>query len=161
MDQGAGWDARQTRAVIEPLTSLDGALLPILHALQDSFGYVDPRAVPLVAKALQLSQAEILGVITFYHEFRSTPPGKHHLKLCRAEACQACGCEDLVDHLSQRHGLTPGQTSADGRLTVSEVYCLGNCALSPSLLFDGEPLGRVTPADLDRLIVAASHDSVG
>jgi len=158
MEPGAGWDGARVRAVIDPLTSLDGALLPMLHALQDTFGYVDPRAIPLVAAALQLSQAEVVGVISFYHEFRTTPPGRHHLQLCRAEACQACGSEALVDHLRHHHGLEPGQTSADGALSLDEVYCLGNCALGPSLLLDGEPLGRATPAALDRLLEATTGD---
>jgi formate dehydrogenase subunit gamma len=129
--------------------------LPILHALQDHFGYVDPQAVPIIAQALNLSKAEIHGIISFYHDFRQQPAGQRHIKLCRAEACQALGADDLVDHLATRHGLALGDTSPDAALTIDAVYCLGNCALGPAALVDGAPVGRLTEQGLDRLIDGA------
>lgn len=129
-----------------------GALLPILHDIVDRLGYLPEETVARVADGLNLSRAEVHGVITFYPDFRTEPPGRHVMKLCRAEACQAMGSEALLAHLQQRHHLAPGETSADGALTVEPVYCLGNCALSPALLLDGTPHGRLTAAKLDRLI---------
>ena len=139
-------------AAVAELAALPGALLPILHAISDRLGFVPPAAVARIALALNLSQAEVHGVITFYHDFRTTPPGDHVLKLCRAEACQAMGCERLERRLHEHYGLAMKQTSADGRLTVEPVYCLGNCALSPAVLLDGELKGRVTEQRLDELI---------
>jgi formate dehydrogenase subunit gamma len=129
--------------------------LPILHALQDYFGYVDLQVVPIIAQALNLSKAEIHGIISFYHDFRDKPAGQRHIKLCRAEACQALGANDLFDHLTTRHGLTLGGTSPDGAVTVDAVYCLGNCALGPAALVDGAPVGRLTEQGLDRLVDGA------
>lgn len=137
---------------IARLRDLPGALLPILHEIQDQLGFVPPAATELLAQGLNLSQAEVHGVITFYHDFRSAPPGHHVLKLCRAEACQAMGSERLEAHLRERFGIGIHETSADGRLTVEPVYCLGNCALSPSLLLDGELHGRVNERRLDALL---------
>jgi formate dehydrogenase subunit gamma len=147
----AAWSA-VVDAVLAELASVPGALLPILHAIQERLGYVPPAAVPSIARALNLSQAEVHGVITFYHDFRSKPPGRHVLKLCRAESCQAMGCERLEQRLQQQHGISMHETSADGRLTVEPVYCLGNCALSPALLLDGELQGRVSEQRLDELL---------
>ena len=139
-------------AVIATHRSLPGALIPMLHAIQDQLGFVPPSAVPRLAEALNLSQAEVHGVISFYHDFRSHPPGRHVLKLCRAEACQAMGCERLEQHLQERHGLEFHQTTPDNSLTLEPVYCLGNCACSPSALLDGEIRGRVTSDQLDAWI---------
>ena len=149
------WDAALAREVIAPLASLDGAMLPILHALQDRFGYIDRAAVPLVAEALNVSRADVHGVVTFYHDFREQPAGRHVLKLCRAEACQAMGVDRLIAHLAGAHGLAPGATTPDGALTVEPVFCLGNCALSPAALLDGEPVGRLDAAGLDAIVRAA------
>src|SRR5579862_3418730 len=102
------WDAERAELCIQERKHLPGALLPILHALQDEFGYVDKAAVPVIARALNLSQAEVHGVITFYHDFRHTPPGRHHLKLCRAEACQSMGCEKTIQHVEDRLGIKLG-----------------------------------------------------
>jgi formate dehydrogenase subunit gamma len=132
--------------------ALPGALLPVLHAIQDALGFIPPDAVPRVAHALNLSQAEVYGVITFYHDFRSAPPGRHVLKLCRAEACQAMGSEALAARLTQRLGIAWKETTPDGALTIEPVYCLGNCALSPALLLDGKLRGRITPDGLDRIV---------
>lgn len=133
-----------------------GALLPILHDIIDRLGYLPEETTARVAESLNLSRAEVHGVITFYPDFRTEPPGRHLMKLCRAEACQAMGADALLAHLKQRHRLAPGETSADGAITLEPVYCLGNCALSPALLLDGKPHGRLTAAKLDRLIDGAS-----
>jgi formate dehydrogenase subunit gamma len=141
------------------LEHLPGALLPILHALQEEFGYVDKGAVPLVAEALNLSQAEVYGVISFYHDFREAPPGRHVLRICRAEACQSMGCEALVRHVENRLGVRVGETTDDGSFTAEAVYCLGNCALSPSAMLDGRLYGRVSPQVADFLIDSVRRHS--
>jgi len=133
--------------IIQELKHLPGATLPILHALQDRFGYVDRAAIPLIAEALNLSKAEIHGVVTFYHEFREQPPGAHIVKLCRAESCQSMGCRELETHVETRLRLKMG-----GKATLEAVYCLGNCALSPAVMIDGELHGRVDPARFDDLM---------
>ncbi len=146
-DQLAGID----RAIAAHL-ALPGALLPVLHAIQDELGYVPKEAVPRIAAALNLSHAEVHGVISFYHDFRSHPPGRHVVKLCRAEACQAMGSDALARRLTDRTGAAFGETSADGALTVEPVFCLGNCACSPALSIDGRLHGRVTLERLDALV---------
>jgi formate dehydrogenase subunit gamma len=140
------WDEDEARSIVAGLAHLEGATLPILHALQDAFGYVDPKAVPLLADAMNLSRAEVHGTISFYHDFKTAPQPARVVKLCRAEACQALGCEALVDHLARDHGITVD--SHAGPVAVETVYCLGNCALGPSALIDGELVGRI---DADRL----------
>lgn len=130
-----------------------GPLLPVLHALQETFGYVDPRAVPLVAKALNLSRAEVYGVLTFYPDLRSTPPGKVRVQICRGEACQAVGGRALARHATSSLGVDFGGTTADEQsVTLDEVFCLGNCALGPSVTVNGELHGRVQAPELDRLV---------
>ncbi len=146
-------------AAIAENRELRGATIPILHAIQDRLGYVPPAALDRIAKALNLSRADVHGVLTFYHDFRSTPPGQHVLKLCRAEACQAMGCERVERHLAERHGAAMHTTTTDGRLTVEPVYCLGNCSLSPSLLLDGRLHGRVTPERLDALLAGLAAEA--
>lgn len=145
------WDIGAAQQIIEHLQHLDGAALPILHALQDHFGYVDPAAVPLIAEALNLSRADIHGTISFYHDFRSQPPGRRVIKLCRAEACQAVGAEELADHLAHQHGIALDSTDSTDSLTIETVYCLGNCALGPSALVDGQVRGRLDAAQLAHL----------
>jgi formate dehydrogenase subunit gamma len=149
------WDADRALVRIRELEHLPGALLPILHALQDEFGYVDEAAVAPVASALNLSHAEVHGVITFYHDFRHAPPGRHVLKLCRAEACQSMACDKTIQHVENRLGIKLGQTTDDGSFTVEPVYCLGLCALSPAAMLDGKPYGRVSPQVADFLIDSA------
>jgi formate dehydrogenase subunit gamma len=150
---GGDFDAARAKAVIGSLAGLDGAPLPILHALQEEFGYIDQRAVPLIAEALNLSRAEVHGTISFYHDFKSAPSGRHVLKICRAESCQSMGAEALVERLAFMHRLGLGSTSNDGGLTVEAVYCLGNCALSPAALLDGEPIGRLDEATIDEIVM--------
>ncbi len=129
-----------------------GPLLPILHGIQDAIGYIPDEAVPVIAQELNLSRAEVHGVVTFYHDFRTAPAGRHVLKICEAESCQALGAEHLVRHACARLGIERHQTSADGAVTLEPVYCLGNCALSPAVSLDGAVHGRVTPDRLDGLL---------
>jgi formate dehydrogenase subunit gamma len=129
-----------------------GALLPVLHAVQEKLGHVPPDAVPMIAHALHLSRAEVHGVISFYHDFRLEPPGEHTVHLCRAEACQAMGARELESHARDRLGVSFGETTADGLFTLEAVYCLGNCACSPSIRINDEVHARVSPARFDELI---------
>jgi formate dehydrogenase subunit gamma len=155
MSQVQSFDADRALSRIRELEHLDGALLPILHALQDEFGYVDDATVPMIADALNISKAEVQGVISFYHDFRRYPPGRHVLRLCRAEACQSMGCDRTISHVEQRLGVSLGETTPDGMFTVKDVFCLGLCALSPAAMLDDEPHGRVTPQVADMLIDSA------
>lgn len=129
-----------------------GALLPVLHAIQDKLGHVPPDAVPMIANALNLSRAEVHGVISFYHDFRTEPPGEHTVHLCRAEACQAMGARELEQHARERLGVGYGQTTADGLFTLEPVYCLGNCACAPSIRINDDIHARVSAARFDELI---------
>lgn len=150
------WTEARGADVIEAHAAQEGATLPILHALQETFGYVPHDAVPMVAHRLNLSRAEIHGIVTFYHEFRRTPPGRHVLRLCRAEACQSVGADALCDHARDRLGVDWHQTSADGAVTLEPVFCLGLCAIGPAALLDGRPLARLDAARLDAALEAAS-----
>lgn len=138
--------------VIDSLKLLPGALLPILHAIQDRLGFVPPASVPLIAHALNLSRAEVHGVISFYHHFRNAKPGRHVLQLCRAEACQAMGAREIERHVQQRLGIDFNQTTADQAITLEAIYCLGNCACAPSASINGEVHSRLNIALIDRLI---------
>jgi formate dehydrogenase subunit gamma len=130
-------------------------LLPILHALQEAFDCIPANAQPLIAARLNISQAEVRGVISFYHDFRVEPAGRHVLKLCRAEACQSRGCEAVAAHLERAHALAPGATTPDGALTLESVYCLGNCALGPAALLDDRLIGRIDEARADAIVMEA------
>jgi formate dehydrogenase subunit gamma len=129
-----------------------GALMPTLHSIQDTLGFIPPDAVPMLAQAMSLSRAEIHGVITFYHDFRTEAPGKHVIHLCRAEACQAMGSRKLEEHVRTRLSVDFGETTTDGKFTLEPVYCLGNCACSPSIRIDDAIHARVTPDRFDELI---------
>ena len=131
------WDENLAREVIAAKSGLEGALLPILHDLQERFGYVDPKAVGLIAKALNLSRAEVFGVISFYHDFKRQKPLGRTIKFCRAEACQARGAEAVAQAFEQRSGAKIDGGYHAG-VAVETAYCLGNCALGPNALFDGE-----------------------
>lgn len=144
--------AGTVEGVLQANKDRPGALLPILHGIQEAIGYVPDDAVPVIAGELNLSRAEVHGVVSFYHEFRNQAPGRHILKICEAESCQALGAEQLVHHACTRLGIEMHQTSSDGAVTMEPVYCLGNCALSPALMVDGETVGRVTPEKLDALL---------
>ena len=137
--------------IVSRLKDAPGALLPILHAIQDEFEYVPPASVPIIADGLNLSRAEVHGVISFYHYFRETPPGRHTIRLCRAEACQAMNQRTLEQHAKTRLGIDFHQTTSDGAFSFEPVYCLGNCACGPSMLVDAELYGRVTPERFDQI----------
>ena len=128
-------------------------LLPVLHTMQAEFGFIDPELIPEIASALNISKAEVRGVISFYHDYRSAQAGKRTLRLCRAEACQAMGCERLSSYLASKHGLKPGDTTPDGTLTIENVYCLGNCALAPAALLGHELIGRFDETQIDALVL--------
>ena len=143
------WDAVAAAGIVADHAGLDGAALPILHALQARFGHVPEAAVPLVAEALNLSRAEVHGVVSFYHDFRRHPPGRHIVKLCRAEACQATGAVALAAHAKRALGVDWHGTTADGAVTLEPVFCLGLCACGPAALIDGEPVALLDAAALD------------
>ncbi len=144
--------ADTARAIISRHLALEGAALPILHALQAEFGYLPEETLPLVADALNISRAEIYGVATFYHDFHLEPRGRHTLTLCRAEACQSMGAARLADRAKARLGVDFGETTASGRVTLEQTFCLGLCACAPSAMADGKPVGRLTPQKLDAII---------
>lgn len=133
----------------------EGPLLPILHALQEAFGHIPEAAHAPICAALKLTKAELHGVISFYHDFRAAPAGRHILKICRAEACQSMGSEALAAGLLAKLGLGWGETSGDGRLTVEPVYCLGLCSAAPAAILDDRVAGRLDAARLDALVAEA------
>jgi formate dehydrogenase subunit gamma len=149
------WDIDRATAVIDEMRGLPGALLPMLHALQEEFGYIHGEATPLLAETLNISKAEVVGVINFYADFRQEPPGRHLLKICLAESCQSMGSDALVARLRDRLQAAPGETSPDGAVTIEPVYCLGNCGLSPAVMLDGRLHGRVTGARAEALLSEA------
>ena len=146
------WSPETATEVIRANAEQRGPLLPVLHALQETFGYVDPRAVPLVASVLNLSRADVYGVVTFYSDLRSTLPGRVRVQVCRGEACQSVGAHALAGHATRSLGVDFGATAADGSVTLDEVFCLGNCALGPTVTVNGRLHGRVNAGELDRLV---------
>ena len=140
------------RRLAEARAAEAGALLPILHAIQDELGHVPAEAVEIVAKVLNLSRAEVHGVVTFYHFFRTDPPGKRTLYLCRAEACQSMGARALEKYALDKLGIGFHETTSDGRVSLEPIYCLGNCACSPAVMVDETVYGRVTPERLDEIL---------
>lgn len=148
----AGWDAAEIEAIAARLKDKAGALMPVLHAVQARFGYIPPAAVAVIAHALNLSRAEVHGVISFYHDFRSTPPGRVIVRVCRAESCQAMGGDALAAHIAERLGVEFGATSRDGAFTLLPVYCLGNCACSPAVVVGEYIYGRVTAERFDEIV---------
>jgi formate dehydrogenase subunit gamma len=138
--------------VVARLKDTPGALLPILHAIQDALGYVPAAAVPTIAEGLNLSRAEVHGVISFYHYFREHPPGRHTIHLCRAEACQSMNQKALEVHAKKTLGVDFHETTSNGAFSFEPVYCLGNCACSPAIMVDGELYGRVTPDRFDAIV---------
>ncbi|HEX6993162.1 MAG TPA: formate dehydrogenase subunit gamma [Gammaproteobacteria bacterium] len=152
MEQQSTTTEATIRALAEANAGRPGALLPILHAIQDELGYVPEAAVPIVANVLNLSRAEVHGVVTFYHFFRTRPPGRHTLYLCRAEACQSMGARELERYVKDKLQIDFHETTADGRFSLEPVYCLGNCACSPAVMIDEDVHGRMTPQRLDALL---------
>jgi len=151
------WDEARGAEIIAEHAEIEGATLVILHALQEAFGYIPEPVIPMVASALNLSRAEVYGVFTFYHDFRKKPAGRHVLKLCRAEACQAAGGDALAARAEAKLGVALGETTADDRVTLEPIYCLGLCATAPSAMLDGRVIGRLDQTRLDALIVEAQR----
>ena len=149
------WDEARGAEIIAEHGKLEGATIVILHALQEAFGYVPAPAIPMIAQALNLSRAEVHGVFTFYHDFRHQPAGKHVLKLCRAEACQAAGGDALAMRAEAKLGISLGNTTPDARVTLEPIYCLGLCATAPSAMLDGRVVGRLDEARIDALVAEA------
>jgi formate dehydrogenase subunit gamma len=141
-------------ALIEAHRTMPGALLPLLHAIQAEAGFVPPAAIEPIAQALALSPAEVYGVISFYHDFRTTAPGKHTLHICRAESCQAMGSRALEQQAKATLGIDYHETSADGAVSLEPAYCLGNCACSPSVRIDNEVYGRLDSEQLAALLAS-------
>jgi formate dehydrogenase subunit gamma len=148
------FSANQARSIIEQHPPVQASLLPILNDVQEAFGYVPQAVVPQIAKALNVSRADVHGVVGFYHDYRAAPVGRHVIKLCRAEACQSMGVEALALQLSEALGLQFGETSADGSVTLEAVYCLGLCACAPAAMIDGELRGRL---DAETIVALAAE----
>jgi len=149
------WSAPRAAEIIAREKHRPGAALPILHAIQETFGCVPDAAVPMVAEALNLSRAEMHGTVTFYHDFRKSPPGRRVLKLCRAESCQAAGGDALAARAEEKLGVEMGETTADARVTLEAVYCLGLCHSSPAAMLDGHVFGMLDERKLDALVKEA------
>ena len=143
------------RALIDDHAGLEGPLLPILHAVQKAFGHIPVAAIPLIADALNITRAELHGVISFYHDFREAPAGRHVVKICRAEACQAMGGDVLAEETLKKLGLDWHGTTVNGAVTVEPVYCLGLCACGPAAMVDDRVVGRVDGARMDALLKEA------
>lgn len=146
------WNETRAREIVAAHQELEGPALPILHALQEAFGFVPEDGLRIVAEALNISRAEIHGIVTFYHDFRHEKAGRHVLKLCRAEACQSVGADRLAAHARDRLGLNWGETTPDGALTLEPIFCLGLCALGPAAIADGRVIGRLDEERLDAVI---------
>ncbi|HJQ58293.1 MAG TPA: formate dehydrogenase subunit gamma [Vineibacter sp.] len=155
MDNETTWHAGKAAEIITAGAKQPGAMLPILHALHQAFGHIPEAAIPMVAEALNVTRAEVHGVVSFYHDFRRQPAGRHVLKLCRAEACQSMGGDALAAAAQAALGVGWSATSADGAVTLEPVYCLGLCATAPAALLDGQPVGRLDRARLAALLDAA------
>lgn len=140
LDTNAQFD--RIAEILEAHRGLEGPLLPILHAVQEAFGHIPEAAVPQIALGLGLSKAEVHGVVSFYHDFREKPAGRHVLKLCRAEACQTMGADAVADRIKKALGIDWHETTADGRVTLEPVFCLGLCACGPAAMVDGRLVGR-------------------
>jgi formate dehydrogenase subunit gamma len=151
LSKHASWNSDRANTIIEQFKTVRGGLLPALHALQHDFGYVDDSAIPQLATAFNQSNADIYGVITFYHDFKRSRPGHHTIKVCRGEACQAMGAEELIADIEHRLKVEVGGKTADGEFSLEHVFCLGNCALSPSVQMDETLHGRVTIERIESL----------
>lgn len=152
MDLSSDMSGDRVEAIVDEHSELKGPLLPILHAVQEAFGFVPQDALPVIAKKLNLSRAEVYGVASFYHDFREAPAGHHTIKICRAEACQSMGADKLVNHLTSRLDIGLGETTSDGAVTLEAVYCLGLCACGPAAMVDGKVMGRIDETRLESVI---------
>jgi formate dehydrogenase subunit gamma len=151
------WDEARGAEIIAGLSHVEGGTIVMLHALQEAFGYVPEAAVPMIAQVRNLSRAEVHGVFTFYHDFRHEPAGRHVLKICRAEACQAAGGDALVARAEAKLGIKLGKTTPDQRVTMEPIYCLGLCATAPAAMLDGRVIGRLDEARIDALVAEAQR----
>ena len=152
MTPGSAEISARVEEILRAHEGMEGPLLPILHAVQAAYGYVPRDALPVIALGLNLSRAEVHGVMSFYHDFREDPAGRHVLKLCRAEACQAMGADRVAAHAKGALGIEWYETTLDGAITLEPVFCLGLCACAPAALVDGRVVGRVDEARFDALI---------
>ncbi|MBV6638808.1 MAG: formate dehydrogenase subunit gamma [Mameliella sp.] len=155
MPASADFDAAELKLIIDAHRSLEGPLLPMLHAIQDSFGHIPAEAHAPICDALNITRAELHGVISFYHDFREAPAGRHVLKICRAEACQSVGGSELAEGLLSKLGLNWHGTTPNGAVTIEPVYCLGLCACAPAAMVDDRVVGRIDAARLDTLLAEA------
>ena len=147
----SGWNETKALEIVRRHDGREGPLLPILHDIQATFGCVPVEAVRLIAESLNLTRAEVHGVVSFYHDFRDQPAGRHVLKLCRAEACQSMNGEAVAAEVLKRFGIGWGETTPDGAVTVEAAYCLGLCACAPSAMLDDEPRARLDRATIDEI----------
>ncbi|MEQ9462018.1 MAG: formate dehydrogenase subunit gamma [Haliea sp.] len=160
MPEATAGQSEVIQAAIATHRHRPGALLPILHAIQDGLGYIPGDAIAPIAQALNQSRAEVAGVLSFYHHFRTRPPGNAIVQICRAEACQAVGARQLEGHAKQRLGIDYHATTRDARISLEPVYCLGNCACGPSVRIGDAVYGRVSPAVFDALLDQLDSDVV-
>ncbi len=156
MAEPAPWTEQRVREIVAAHAHLEGPLLPILHALQAEYGCIPREAIPVVAHALNLTRAEVYGVVSFYHDFREKPAGRHVVKLCRAEACQSMGSAAIAAKVLAHFRIGWSETSADCAVTIEPVYCLGLCSVAPSALIDGTPHGRI---EAEHVIAMAERDA--
>ena len=148
MSQATSWNSKRVEEIVAAHAHLEGPLLPILHAVQAAFGCVPRDAIPIIALALNLTRAEVYGVVSFYHDFRAKPAGRRVVKLCRAEACQSMGGRALAEAVLMHFQVAWGETAPDGAVTIEPVYCLGLCSVAPAALVDGHPHGRLSATEL-------------
>ncbi|RJG46701.1 formate dehydrogenase subunit gamma [Mesorhizobium sp. DCY119] len=144
--------ASRAAAIVDEMKALEGPLLPILHEIQEEFGHVPAETLPIIAKVLNISNAEVHGVVTFYHDYRNHPAGRHVLKVCRAEACQSMGGDAIAAQISQALGIGFHETAKDNSVTLEPVYCLGLCACAPAAMLDGEVIGRLDADKIEEIV---------
>ncbi|MGQ4274227.1 formate dehydrogenase subunit gamma [Terrihabitans sp. B22-R8] len=149
------WNRERAADIIEEFKDVEGATMPVLHEIQHAFGFIPEAVIPMIADAFNLSRAEVYGTVTFYHEFRRELPGRHVVKICRAEACQAAGADRLAERAESRLGVKLGETTADRRVTLEPIYCLGLCATAPSAMLDDRMIGRLDEHKLDAILTEA------
>jgi formate dehydrogenase subunit gamma len=149
------WNPDRAADIIAEFAGIEGPAMPILHEIQHTFGFVPDAVIPMIADALNTSRAEVFGTVSFYHDFRRELPGRHVVKLCRAEACQAAGGDRLAERAEQRLGVKLGETTSDRRVTIEPIYCLGLCATAPSAMLDGRMIGRLDEQKLDAILSEA------
>jgi formate dehydrogenase subunit gamma len=152
MQQASTQIAARTAEIIGEMHALEGPLLPILHGIQEEFGYVPQEALPVIAEGLNISRAEVHGVVSFYHDYRSHPAGRHVLKLCQAEACQSMGSDRIAALVKLALGIDFHETTKDGAVTLEPVYCLGLCACSPAAMLDGDVIGRLDATKIEAIV---------